>query len=191
MEPVSLAVGVIALSSLFNSCLETLDTFDSWRDFGGDWRFLAARFKAEKLRLEQWGQSVGFELGGLLDDHHKALDDPRTLSTVKELLAAIQDVCRNGDIAYPLSASGVDTRPTKDGMSMKSHSLQNAPLESKRFKLKWVLRDKAKQITQVEQFGLLVEGLHNLVPSNGAKGAHPRDRELASGDDALKRRDGM
>ncbi|KAL4862582.1 hypothetical protein BDV12DRAFT_178610 [Aspergillus spectabilis] len=61
MEPVGLAVGIVGLIGLFNTCLDLLDKFDSWRDCGSDLRSLAAQFQAHKLRFENWGHAVGFE----------------------------------------------------------------------------------------------------------------------------------
>ncbi|KAF2188906.1 hypothetical protein K469DRAFT_541182, partial [Zopfia rhizophila CBS 207.26] len=54
MEPGGLAVGTVALASLFGTCLEALEKFDSYRDFRTDSRHLTTQFKADKLRFEKW-----------------------------------------------------------------------------------------------------------------------------------------
>ena len=159
MEPAGLAVGILGLVGLFNTCLDILDKFDLWRDYGSESRSLTAQFKAHKIQLERWGQAVGLGKDGLLDQHDKLLDDPQTLSTVKELLSAIRDICRYDDdvLSEPKSV-------------LKGHAYSRVSLESKRQKLSWALRDKAKRITQVEQFSSIMQTLYALVP---IKGDHP------------------
>ncbi|KAJ5557005.1 hypothetical protein N7494_000920 [Penicillium frequentans] len=168
MEPVSFAVGIIGLASLFSTCLDILDRFDSWQDFGSDSRNLSAQFKAHKLRLEKWGQAVGFKDGGISDVHNKALEDPRVLSTVKELLSAVKDVCCFGDELFSPSELTLD-RMAKKHMPSRSHTRPNPIKESKVQKLNWALRDKAKRITQVGQLASLVDILYNLVPIRNEK----------------------
>lgn len=182
MEPVGLSVGIIGLAGLFSTCLNALEKFDSWKDFGRDSRSLAAQFRAHKLRLEQWGQAVGFKQGSLSDEHDKLLDDPRILSIVEELLSAIKNICRDDDNPFPTTASGVQKRSLKDQM-FKSHAPSHTPFESKRQKLSWVLRDKVKRMAQVEQFSLLVDNLHSLVPINGERNAVLSYGESTSRDD--------
>jgi hypothetical protein len=189
MEPVGLTVGVLGLAGLFNTCLDILEKFDSWRDFGSESRSLAAQFKVHKLRLEQWGQAVGFEHQGLLDEHSKLLDDPRTLSIVEELLSAIKNICGYDDNAFPEPAPGVDNKSIK-AQTFKSHHL-HAPVESKRQKLSWALRNKAKRIAQVEQFASLVENLYRLVPINGERGTVARYGESTSSNDPSRHPNGM
>ncbi|KAJ5761766.1 uncharacterized protein N7511_005148 [Penicillium nucicola] len=183
MEPVGLAVGILGLAGLFNTCLDVLEKFDSWRDFGSESRSLAAQFKVHKLRLEKWGQAVGFEQRDLSDGHDKLLDDPRTLSIVEELLSAIRDICGYDDDNFPMTVSGGDKRPIK-GQLLNSHSHPHTSLESKRQKLSWALRDKAKRLAQVEQFSVLVENLHNLIPIRRERGAVSRYAASTSRDDS-------
>ncbi|KAJ5494850.1 hypothetical protein N7463_010937 [Penicillium fimorum] len=170
MEPVGLAVGILGLAGLFNTCLDVLEKFGSWKDFGSESRSLAAQFKVHKLRLEKWGQAVGFEQGNLLDEHDKLLDDPRTFCVVQDLLSAIRDICGCDDDTSPMTRSGADTQPSKRQL-FNSYSHPHTSLESKRQKLGWALRDKAKRLAQVEQFSVLVENLHNLIPTYGDRGA--------------------
>ncbi|KAL2833710.1 prion-inhibition and propagation-domain-containing protein [Aspergillus cavernicola] len=174
MEPAGLAVGLLGLAGLFNTCLDLLDKFDSWRDFGSESRSLTARFRAHKLQLEKWGRAVGLEEGGLLDKHDKLLDDPRTLWIVEELLSAIKDICSYND----------DTFPTSTPTIRKRRAHPHATLESKRQKLSWALRDKAKWITQVERFSSIVEILHSLIPIHEETGGVSKYGEPSGGDDS-------
>lgn len=146
MEPVSFAVGLIGLAGLFNTCLELVDKIDSWKDFGNESRSLAAQFETHKIRLERWGQAVGFEQGHLSSNHDKLLDDPRTLSNIQTLLLAIKDICSNdsedrfsrGSILEP------ERRFGKIQIFGKNAHSNDSP-ESKRQKLSWALRKKSKK----------------------------------------------
>ncbi|KGO77047.1 NACHT nucleoside triphosphatase [Penicillium italicum] len=164
MEPVSFAVGIIGLAGLFSTCLDAVERFDSWRDYDSEFRPLVAQFKAQKLRLTKWGLAVGLEDDELSYEHNALLDDPKIESTVQELLLAIHALCRDEDKAFLEPMLGKDEKPTKDQLSHR-HAIR----ESKRQKLGWVLRTKAKRVAQVDQFSKLVETLHNLIPIEGAK----------------------
>jgi hypothetical protein len=164
MEPVKLAVGILGLAGLFSSCLDMLERLDSWKDFSNDSRALAARFEADKLRFEKWGQAVGVDQKDLLDHHHETLDDPRTLATVQRLLSIIRDLGSDSEVSFPSKLSGLRARPAKSGISSK---VIVHPTESARRRLKWAMGDKAKRIAQVGQFGQLVDQLHILVPLTG------------------------
>lgn len=164
MEPVSFAVGIIGLAGLFSTCLEAVEIFDSWKDYDSEFRSLVAQFKAQKLRLAKWGVAVGLEDDELSCVHNALLDDPKIESMVKELLLAIDAVCRDEDKAFLTPMLGKDETPTKDQLFHR-----HAPHESKRQKLRWVFRTKAKRVTQVDNFSKLVDTLHNLIPIEDTK----------------------
>ncbi|KAJ5931664.1 hypothetical protein N7516_006153 [Penicillium verrucosum] len=164
MEPVSFAVGIIGLAGLFSTCLEAVERFDSWKDYDSEFRSLVAQFKVQKLRLAKWGVAVGLEDDELSYVHNPLLDDPKIESTVKELLLAINTTCRDEDKAFLTPMLGKDENPTKD---QPFH--RHAPRESKRQKLGWVFRTKAKRVAQVDRFSKLVESLHILVPIEDPK----------------------
>ncbi|KAJ5332998.1 ankyrin-2 [Penicillium brevicompactum] len=165
MEAVGLAVGVIGLAGLFSSCLDVLERFDSWKDFNNDSRALALRFEADKLRFENWGQTVGIGQNDSSDYHHESLNDPRTLETVEGLLSVIREIGSDSEIRFPSGVSGPHARPAKGGLSSKA--TVHRP-ESRRRRLGWAMRDKAKRIAQVEQFAQLVDRLYILVPLTGS-----------------------
>jgi len=161
MEPVGLVIGIAGLAGLFSTCLEALDKFDSYRDFGTDLRHLATQFEADKLRFEKWGQAVGVQQDQALD-HHEALDDLQIRRTIDNLLSSIKQIGSNADDAL----LGVDTRTTWNNLLSRNQAQphRSGPSDSKRSRLNWALRDKAKRVVQVEQFGKLVQSLYNLVP---------------------------
>lgn len=184
MEPAGLTVGILGLAGLFNTCLDVLEKVDSWKGFGSESRSMSAQFKAHKIRLEKWGQAVGIEQGRLSDEHDRLLDDPRILSTVQELLSAIKDICGYDDNTFPTNDLGYSMTINKQ--KSRCHARPQNPHESKRLKLSWALRDKAKRIAQVEQISLLVQNLHGLVPINGVRGATAKYEESTSSGDPSK-----
>lgn len=61
MEPVGIGVGVVGLFGLFNTCLDVVNKYDSWKDFGSESHCLTAQFEAQKLGPQIWGEAVGVE----------------------------------------------------------------------------------------------------------------------------------
>ena len=51
VEPIGLTVGVIALASLFSTCVECFDLLDAGRGFGRDYELLIIQLQLEKTRL--------------------------------------------------------------------------------------------------------------------------------------------
>jgi hypothetical protein len=163
MEPAGLAVGIAGLAGLFSSCLEVVERFDSWKDFGHESRSLTTHYEAQKLLLHKWGQAVGFDRGMMSPCHHEALDDPVTRSRVWEHLSAIETICSTSKAISDLPpAYGADNESSEDGMR------PSPPFQSKWLRVRWALRDKARYAARVEKFGKLVQDLYNLVPPEGA-----------------------
>lgn len=155
MDPAGLAVGLIGLAGLFNTCMDVVQRCSSYKHFAQDSHSLNTRFEAQKLRLEKWGQAVGLDNRTLADSRHEAAHDPRTVSVIKEILGLIHQCCDSPDISAPLQAS-------------PSCSLNSPP--SRGQKIGWALKTKTKRIAQVTQFRELVQTLHDLVPPDGSEG---------------------
>ncbi|CAI7664301.1 unnamed protein product [Penicillium pancosmium] len=163
MEPVSFAVGIIGLAGLFSTCLEAAERVGSWREYDTDYRALQAQYNAQKLRLEKWGLATGLQDKEISDEHNSRLDDPQTSTTIKDLLLAIDGVCRGEDKSLLNPSLGKEKQNSKPHLYPQD-APRDAPRDSKRDKLKWALGAKAKRVSQVEQFTSLVENLHNLIP---------------------------
>lgn len=181
MEPAGLAVGIVGLAGLFNSCSEALERFDSWKNYDTDSRTLGSRFEVEKLRLKKWGESVGLERGTLSQDHNEALDDLQIASTIHEHLLIIQKICSNADGTFlPLTGTGA---PFTKHELFDRGTPQFPSNRSRRQKLKWAMNGKAKHEAQVEDLRRLVQNLHHLVPPGGEKGSRAAHR--TAGNDGL------
>ncbi|KAJ5569704.1 amidase signature domain-containing protein [Penicillium hispanicum] len=179
MDPVSLGVGVLGLAGLFSTCLDVVERFDSWKDSKIESRALAAQFEAQKLRFQRWGASVGLRDKNSLDEHNRRLDE-RTIGVVQQILSAIRDLCHlhDDDSTSALkSPNPTDYKRSKD----RPHSI--VPVESTRDRIIWALRNKGPWMARVEQFTVLVESLHVLVPPNETRSDQSRTGKATSCDE--------
>ncbi|KAH8901073.1 hypothetical protein GQ53DRAFT_756749 [Thozetella sp. PMI_491] len=151
MEPIGLAVGVVGLAGLFNTCLDAFDRLSAYKDFDKDSRSLSAQFSAERLRFQQWGESVGIDGNTVANNHHPALDHSETRKKVEELFAVILEV-ENGTGSATLSQqAGSDPRQPRDGLlpakpteNQSALSKPSLPSGSRRQKISWALGGRAK-----------------------------------------------
>ncbi|KAH6963342.1 ankyrin-1 [Fusarium avenaceum] len=60
MEVAGFAIGVIGIAGIFNTCLDSLARFQSYRSSNAESHLLDTRFRAARARFEQWG--VGLKL---------------------------------------------------------------------------------------------------------------------------------
>ncbi|KAK1625152.1 hypothetical protein BDP81DRAFT_499541 [Colletotrichum phormii] len=168
MEPVGLAVGIAGLAGILSTCLDVIERVDIYKDFDHDSRSLAVQFDAEKLRLKKWAHDVGFREGKLSNDHHPALNEPQVRLMTTELLSVIKGICGGTTTTIQQRILKPETRLEVDIATLThgTESLQSLqkPSKSRRQKLAWSLRGKAKRASQVENFGVLVQHLHNMVP---------------------------
>ncbi|KAJ6160634.1 hypothetical protein N7470_004030 [Penicillium chermesinum] len=153
MEPVSFAVGIIGLAGLFSTCLEAVERFDSYKNFGP----------------EKPGKAAGLqETGQLQEKHNRLLDDQRIKSTVVELLSAIEEICQHEDETHNEPKSATERKSFRDQIWPKSHKNTQEGV-SRRQKIGWALKTKTKRMYQVELFTTLVDTIYGLVPLDGAQ----------------------
>ncbi|KAM0544188.1 hypothetical protein ACHAPJ_011939 [Fusarium lateritium] len=163
MEAFGLAIGVLGLVSLFNSCLESLAKAQSYRSSKPDSHVLNTRFRAARARFEQWGVSVGISQGKLTSDHHPAFDKPETAKVVEDIL----------HIVIKIICDGVDPHRGKAIESFHPNEPQAASsVQSRRTRLRWALGGKEERIEKVEIFEKLVQQLYNLAPPSPKSDEH-------------------
>ncbi|KAI0804891.1 prion-inhibition and propagation-domain-containing protein [Xylaria sp. FL0064] len=169
MEPASLAVGIAGLIGIFSTCLDIVERWDSYKDFGAEFGSLIARFKADKIRFRQWGQRVGIDKSKHGDGYHKALDDPSIRPVVDEIFQSI----KHFDDDTGNFTSGL--RPISGSVDTLAHSKTVLPrgrpqfekyqgATSRKSRLGWALRSKTRFLALVESFDALVQKLYDLVP---------------------------
>ncbi|KAH6976827.1 prion-inhibition and propagation-domain-containing protein [Ilyonectria destructans] len=166
-----------------SSCLEAVDKVQTYRSFGSDSHVLDTKFKATKVRLEEWGRRVGFEETMRSEDHHPALDNRDIFATVRDILQIINTLCDASDTSVHRTSQAMT--PSDD---VSLGSLRPRPHGTRRRKLAWALRGKTERTDQVELFEKLVQQLHNLVPVGAVQSTRPvheldtrRTDKLASG----------
>jgi hypothetical protein len=171
MEPVGLAVGLLGLAGLFSSCLEAVDKVQDYRSYEVESQALSAQLKAERLRLEHWGEEVGFHQGQLLANHHPRLENPHISSAVKDLLLLIKRVCESEEASQRFSAAGGGSGHEDSSPAIEAQPSRSAPSRWKRSRVAWALRGKRERKEEVKHFGDIVQLLHNLVPPTNEKAA--------------------
>lgn len=156
MDPASLAVGIVGIAGLFTSILEVVDRVHTYRSFSADFEALNVRLRADRVRLEQWGQHVGLNTTET-SAKHPALSNPNIFPVVESLLRILAritqaDDTKRNELADEMLGAGY-ARPA-----------YNAPSESKRTRMRWAIRGKSEWREQVKLFGAVVQKLHDIVP---------------------------
>lgn len=194
MEPISFTVGIVGLAGLFSVCLDVIDKVDSYKDFGVDSRAIVAQFEADKHLFTKWAQDVGISKDKQKGNYHKHLDDPETYSIVQKILSIIEEIFRKTESTVSNLQPVVEAGPTSFPDSIRflnTHQKSQKPKGtlSKRSGIGWSLRSKAKFISQVQQFGALVQRLQSLVPPDGLTGPENVDKGIRGND--LNSRNGI
>ena len=105
-EPISLTVGVVALASLFSTCIECFDFFKAGQRLEEDIDILLIKLDLEKTRMLIWGNAVGILKA---EDEGRAveLSEPSTSTLVGRCLERVQSLLSNTEDlqkAYGLKA---------------------------------------------------------------------------------------
>ncbi|KAI8944701.1 ankyrin repeat-containing domain protein [Xylaria longipes] len=169
MEAAGLSVGVIGLVSLFGTCLDMLERWDAYKDFGFESGSIRARFIADRVRFREWGRRVGISQGKPENDYHPALKNLSVRSAVDIVLHSVKKIDDDakkyashlGNLSDP-----VGLLPKNDDIVPSGHihigKMENTP--SRRDRLGWAFRGKARALALVGSFEILVQKLYDLVP---------------------------
>ncbi|MCJ1236898.1 hypothetical protein MMC14_004880 [Varicellaria rhodocarpa] len=96
METVGFTVGVVALASLFSTCVECWDYIEYARSHGRDYELLATQLEVEKTRFLIWGDVVGVLKPGEAG-HSETLNHPRVAPVVERILNHIISIFSNSE----------------------------------------------------------------------------------------------
>src|SRR4051794_64066 len=93
VEPVSLTIGLVALASLFSTCVECFEYFRAGQDLEESLEILLVKLDLEKTRLLIWGNAVGI----LKEDEARAIElsNATKIESIRRCLECIKLLLSN------------------------------------------------------------------------------------------------
>ncbi|EXJ56819.1 hypothetical protein A1O7_07163 [Cladophialophora yegresii CBS 114405] len=172
-EPIGLALGTVALASLFTTCIDFMEYFELSKDYKSTYNTACLKLSLLQSRLDTWGRTLG-----LHDDYRTrhersepCLNWPCQGNVIESSLQGIADIFGNADILkdkYRL----VPRRTTKvnhDGSKSDQASAANPKkgrrhlfavgtrrISFSRRSTTWAIRDK-------QRFDILIDDLDFLI----------------------------
>jgi hypothetical protein len=146
-----------------------------------------AQFEADKHLFTKWAQAVGIDKNTDTLKNHYHLDNPETVLIIQNILSSVQEIFSQTKSTMSSLQPVVEAGPTSFPESvhfLKERRKFTNPdgAISKRSRIGWSLRRKAKFISQVQQFGALVQRLHSLVPLDMPTGAGNMQKDTVGSD---------
>lgn len=186
-EAAGLALGVVALASLFNSCVEFLEYLDSGRDHAHEFHLACTKVSILHQRLRLWGCSLRLE--ATLHEHpgeseyseREAIS--KGLQELRSVLIRAEELRRKYDVK-----AGLYSQRHRGGEKAPSWPV------SLRRRTTWSVRDRKKFGKLIEDIAFLVDNLEKVSRQSDAQEAMsdraPRqslkDRQLAGQDSEKK-----
>jgi hypothetical protein len=180
VEPVSLTIGVVALASLFSTCVECFDYFKAGEALEEDFDLTLVKLDIEKTRLLIWGNNVGIlkpEGEGRVEDlNHSEIPEliGRCLEKIKSLLSDTDKL----QSLYGLRPSTGAHRGARSHSILSVNSMIDFKTSYRRFcarfagslgrsslamRTRWAIHDKTKFEGLVNHLKDLVDGLNEVV----------------------------
>lgn len=178
IEPVSLTVGVVALASLFSTCLECFGYFEAAKLLHTDFEILLVKLDCQKERLLTWGDLVG--IGKPADEgRHPDLDQKQDL--VQRCLKSLESLFSNTEKlqkdygVHPSDSNVPENRIDRLGSDRMQRFrtvfrrlILSAPSSSTNQtiikKTRWAIHDKAKFETLLVHIQDIISNLHQVFP---------------------------
>lgn len=176
MEIAGMAIAVVSLASVFENAITCFTRVRMVKSFGSDLQFFMVRLEVLHLRLSRWGEALG--LNRPIDN--SKLPSTKTLTSevkgVRDLLKQIEThfkaavkVVEDLDIEEDATASTADWGDTKSLIvGMRDLSFKRHPRTSVKSKAKWVIYQKDKLETLIENLSKLINDLHHVLPVDAA-----------------------
>lgn len=174
---VGVALGALALLSTFKDCIDLFSTISAAKSLGFDCEILNTKLDIEKTLLLQWVDRVR-----LLDplEYDRRLDDSRINKTVMSILTSIRlllSESANLQNRYGMKPVETETaiiptisRPRMnqfmqefENLSLRIHATQRGSSVKQRFC--WVVRDKEKFSSFVQELSSFVSKLNAVIPA--------------------------
>ncbi|KAI7343622.1 hypothetical protein KC354_g15548 [Hortaea werneckii] len=155
-EVAGLAFGVIALASLFNTCLELFDYLEAGRDFVYDFDLACTKINVLHRRLQNWGSVVRLSNQG---SEHWAFQDDAGRTAINACLRELDAVLRRTEKLkkrYEVNATvSCQTKVDTGRIAAWSTSLRR--------RTTWSIRDRARLDKFIRDIKFLVENLEKIA----------------------------
>lgn len=171
-EAAGLAVGTIALATLFQTCLDILDYIDDARNMDSDRERGESKLGLLKIRLKHWGEDLqvlhpGHEDGGLREHWPEESGTiSRSLTGITEILSDASQLC----CKYALYKSKAALRHPGLQLSKVEIEQKAAPrgnnyrsLASLKYRATWVFRDKRKLASLLTELDFFITNLERVT----------------------------
>lgn len=180
MEPAGLALGIIGVAGLFKSCVELYGYISDYQSYSADYENLDIKLNLEKTLLLQWADRLRL----LHEDYDQRLDNPttqlavfQTLSQIKQLLGKSSTLRLRYGVSVSTKALSPDSRfqleglrgslmdkITNDFSAMEIRKQQRHATTSTASKFKWIITDKSKFDSLIQELFYFRSNLDNLFP---------------------------
>lgn len=171
-----LAIGVVALVSLFNTCVDCFELIDAGNKYSHDVEILLIKLDVEKTRLLIWGESVGLlDLSGCnpFQEVHRRGIAARILNCILMLFQDSEKVRSR----YGLQPTKESSGPAHAVISLfgtlnfrESYTQFQARIKATQKdvglmrKCQWAIHDRTKFANLIIDVRELIDGLNNITP---------------------------
>ncbi|KAF5578255.1 hypothetical protein FPCIR_11657 [Fusarium pseudocircinatum] len=199
MEAAGLAVGVLALASIFKDCIDLFNMISASRSLGRDVEILETKLDVERMILLQWADRVGLLKTA---EQGNTLQDPEVQQTVTRVLFSIQNLLSEGQALekryglersnllhttvnshQPTSASRME-RFLREFANLRLHSSKSSGSNTSKTataiqKVRWIIVDKENFSQLISDLSYFTSRLHVLVPSAAMEAARMTQQDLS------------
>lgn len=197
-EAAGLVVGAVALIGTFKDCIDVYGMIVAARSLTDDAEVLNTKLDVERMLLLQWADRIGLTR---LEHYDRRLDDPDLNRTISRVLGSIKGLLSDGkalrDRYGLVDYHGLSHTIALDNRSETtagSTRLQNfvAQFErlslhtgkprrdhSNRTRFKWVVRDKEKFASLMDELSYFVSRLDALIPASEQSSKTMIEQDLA------------
>jgi len=174
-EAAGLAVGVIALASLFTTCAELLEYFELGKNHRYDYDLACTKVNLLHKRLSIWGRSTHIQDP---DNGHPVLQHSVERDTISKSLHALKAILADTDGLRRKYALNPVTRATLDTSHQdQSRRFLHWSLQVRR-RTAWSIRDKAKFDRFIEDISFFIENLERVTDKSSEMAPQNTSRQL-------------
>ena len=168
------AAGVaLAVPGLFSVCMDIVERYQAYKDFGIEARSAVSRFEADKIRLKRWAEDVGIQDGNFSDCHDPRLDREDIQKAIKGILKTSCEIFAvtertASQLHVPSECADSPSPSVTDTVDYRKRKIEALPSTSISASIKaglgWTLRRRSRFLNQVDMFSKVVDSLYSLMP---------------------------